>query len=665
MNDGFIRVAACTPDLKVADTVYNTEKIIKQIDLAKKEKAAVVVFPELALTGYSCGDMFLQDSLLISAKKGLLKIAGHLKETANTALVFVGLPLEVNGKLYNIAAVLHEGEILAFIPKSNIPGYGEFYESRQFSEAGSAITEVLFSDFKEGTEDFQYLVPMGTNILFEINVSGAELSFRVGCEIGEDLYAAKSPGIDHALNGALIIVNPSAPIETAGQKEYRRQLVSITSAKLTAAYVYAGCGTGESTTDSVFCGHSIIAENGAVLAEKELFTNGIILSEVDTKMLLHERRRKSTFKVSKIPSVYMSNESDNVQDGAYLIISSYMEGINTPLSRQFSTSPFMPFDAEDNKKELFENIISIQAYALKKRYEHIGSSSAVIGISGGLDSALALLITAKCFDLLDIPRSNITAVTLPSFGTTGRTYENACTMVKRIGASLREINIKASVEQHFKDIGHDIKDHNVTFENAQARERTQILMDIANDIGGLVIGTGDLSELALGWATFNGDHMSMYGVNAGVPKTLIRQLVRYFAETSKDSELSEVLLDIVDTPVSPELLPSKNGEMTQKTEDLVGPYELHDFFLYYMLRFGFSPSKIYRMAKLAFKDLYDNETVKKWLKNYYRRFFSQQFKRNALPDGPKVLSVGLSPRGDLRMPSDTSSRIWLDEVEKL
>ena len=636
MKDGFIRAAALTPKIRVADTAYNAVQIERGIDEALGNGARILVFPELCITGYTCQDLFLQETLLSGAKEALKQIAAHTEGT--DALVFVGLPLEKDGKLYNVAAALQDGRVLAFIPKTALPNYAEFYEARHFMPAPDQVSFLSF----EGEE-----LPFGREILFSCD--GVE-GLTVGCEICEDLWAAQTPSTAHCLAGATVIVNLSASNETVGKDAYRRQLVEATSARLVTGYVYASAGDGESTQDLVFGGHNLIAENGVLLSEAKRFENQAIYADLDIHRLRHERRRMNTFPAPE-------------KEG-YLIIPVHMKKEELSLQRFFPTQPFVPSD-EGMKNRRCEEILSIQSHGLKKRLEHTKSRCAVIGISGGLDSTLALLVTARAFDLLGIPRENIRCVTMPCFGTTDRTYENACRLTRTLGASLTEVNIQEAVRLHFRDIGHDEAVHDVTYENSQARERTQVLMDIANAENGLVIGTGDMSELALGWATYNGDHMSMYGVNAGVPKTLVRHLVRYYADTCGDGALSGVLYDVLDTPVSPELLPPKDGEIAQKTEDLVGPYELHDFFLYHILRFGYAPSKIYRMALQAFEEQYDGKTILHWLKTFYRRFFSQQFKRSCLPDGPKVGSAALSPRGDLRMPSDAVNRLWMEDLEEL
>jgi len=642
MKDGFIKVCACTPKIKVADVDYNTEEIIKHMSDAEDNGAKVIVFPELCITGYTCQDLFLQPTLLDKALEGLDRIIDATNGL--DALVFVGLPLEVDGKLYNTAAAIYGGNLLAFIPKKNLPNYAEFYEARHFYPG---FADPVCIGYK-GAD-----VPIGQNIIF---TSPAVKGLQIACEICEDLWVADTPSTRHAMNGANVIVNLSAGNEIIGKSEYRRMLVKATSARLVCGYIYCDAGDGESTQDLVFPGHNLIYENGSTLAESKCFTTGAVYADLDIERLRTERRRMTTFSVED-PSAVKDNNN-------YVKIAFDIVQKETALSRKFYGMPFVPAD-DGERAARCEHIIALQSEGLKKRLLHTGSKCAVIGLSGGLDSTLALLVTAKAFDLAGLDRKGIISVTMPCFGTTDRTYQNALKLAASLGTQLREINIMKSVRQHFEDIGHDESDHSVTYENCQARERTQILMDLANKEGGLVIGTGDMSELALGWATYNGDHMSMYGVNAGVPKTLVRHLVKYYADTCRSNELSTVLYDVLDTPVSPELLPPKDGEISQKTEDLVGPYELHDFYLYYMLRCGFSPKKVYRVAKQAFAGIYDDETILKWLKTFYRRFFNQQFKRSCLPDGPKVGAVAVSPRGDLRMPSDAVSKVWLDELERL
>lgn len=635
MRHGFIKVAAATPDIRVADVDYNKGQIIKQMDEAAEAGAKIIVFPELCITGYTCSDLFLQDILLNSAKKALVEIAEHTKNL--DALVFVGVPIAVGGELYNVAAALNHGNILGFTTKSFLPNYGEFYEMRQFRPGPKKAEKILFG----GKE-----IPFGPQLLF---VENQIANLIVSAEICEDVWSPVPPSIEAAREGATVIVNCSASDETIGKASYREALISGQSARLISGYIYANAGEGESTTDLVFGGHNLIAENGTILAEAKRFSNGIIYTEFDVQKIANERRKNTTF--------------TETQEHVLPRIPFGLEQTETILTRTFPSRPFVPRDDQERAKRC-EEILTIQAMGLKKRLAHTHAKSAVVGISGGLDSTLALLVTAKAFDALGLEHSGITAVTMPCFGTTDRTYQNACKMSLKVGATLREVRIGDAVMQHFKDIGHDPQDHSVTYENSQARERTQVLMDIANQTGGLVIGTGDMSELALGWATYNGDHMSMYGVNASVPKTLVRHLVHYFADACEDSSLKEVLYDVLDTPVSPELLPPKDGEIAQKTEDLVGPYELHDFFLYYFLRMGYEPGKIYRIAKLSFAGEYDDETIYKWLRTFCWRFFSQQFKRSCLPDGPKVGTVALSPRGDWRMPSDACVALWIQNLEK-
>lgn len=633
MKYGFIRVAAATPEVKVADPGYNREQICNCIREGISRQAKIMVFPELCLTAYTCGDLFLQNTLLRSAKEELREIVAATRET--DILVFVGLPWEREGKLYNTAAAVQNGKLLGLVTKTHIPNYSEFYESRHFNPGNTNTVMAAWED---------YLVPIGTNLLFRCT-NLPELV--VGAEICEDVWVPCPPSISHVTAGATIIVNCSASDETTGKDSYRHSLITGQSARLVCGYIYANAGGGESTQDLVFGGHNIIAENGTCLAESKRFQNGIVYADMDLERLISERRRMSTFSVN-----------DTSQ---YTVTEFTLQSESLKLERFIDPAPFVPQEA-GQRNQRCEEILWIQAMGLKKRLEHTGCTNAVIGISGGLDSTLALLVTAKAFDLLGISRQQIHAITMPCFGTTDRTYRNACLLTEKLGARLREIDIKQAVMHHFEDISHNHDQHDVTYENSQARERTQVLMDVANQVNGMVIGTGDMSELALGWATYNGDHMSMYGVNASVPKTLVRHLVNYFADTCQEEQLKSVLWDVLDTPVSPELLPPKQGEISQITEDLVGPYELHDFFLYYMLRYGYSPSKVRYLAEQAFLGIYEKQTIQKWLMVFYRRFFSQQFKRSCLPDGPKVGSVAISPRGDLRMPSDAVSRIWLEEV---
>lgn len=632
MKDGFIKVAAATPKIKVADPAYNTEEILKIIDETEKNGASILVFSELTISGYTCGDLFLQQPLLTECKNQLLRI---VKATENKSmLVVVGCPIVIKQKLYNCAVVISDGSILGIVPKTHLPNYSEFYELRHFT-SGEGLEEDLWFG-----EEFGY-VNVAVNQLFKCKEIP---ELVVACEICEDLWVPLPPSTYHAMAGATVICNPSASVETTTKESYRRSLVSNQSARLLAAYIYADAGEGESTQDVVYSGHHLICENGSVLAEAKRFTNEIIYADIDVQKLAAERRKMTSFPGGQTDDYFEQEFSLEVKENK--------------ITRTFPKAPFVP-DNQDERDKRCDEILSLQSMGLKKRLEHTNCKHAVVGISGGLDSTLAVLVTARAFDLLDIPRENLICVTMPCFGTTDRTYQNAVSLIKELGATLKEIRIEKAVRQHFADIGHDENNHDVTYENSQARERTQILMDMANQYNGMVIGTGDMSELALGWATYNGDHMSMYAVNCSVPKTLVRYLVLYYAETTENKKLSEVLMDVLDTPVSPELLPPVDGVISQKTEDLVGPYELHDFFLYYMLRFGFPKSKLYRMAKLTFDGVYDDETIKKWLDKFYWRFFSQQFKRSCLPDGPKVGSVAVSPRGDLRMPSDASPTAWI------
>ena len=632
MKDGFIKVAAATPKIKVADPAYNTEEILKIIDETEKNGASILVFSELTISGYTCGDLFLQQPLLTECKNQLLRI---VKATENKSmLVVVGCPIVIKQKLYNCAVVISDGSILGIVPKTHLPNYSEFYELRHFT-SGEGLEEDLWFG-----EEFGY-VNVAVNQLFKCKEIP---ELVVACEICEDLWVPLPPSTYHAMAGATVICNPSASVETTTKESYRRSLVSNQSARLLAAYIYADAGEGESTQDVVYSGHHLICENGSVLAEAKRFTNEIIYADIDVQKLAAERRKMTSFPGGQTDEYFEQEFSLEVKE--------------TKITRTFPKAPFVP-DNQDERDKRCDEILSLQSMGLKKRLEHTNCKHAVVGISGGLDSTLAVLVTARAFDLLDIPKENLICVTMPCFGTTDRTYQNAVSLIKELGATLKEVRIEKAVRQHFADIGHDENNHDVTYENSQARERTQILMDMANQYNGMVIGTGDMSELALGWATYNGDHMSMYAVNCSVPKTLVRYLVLYYAETTENKKLSEVLMDVLDTPVSPELLPPVDGVISQKTEDLVGPYELHDFFLYYMLRFGFPKAKLYRMAKQTFDGVYDDETIKKWLDKFYWRFFSQQFKRSCLPDGPKVGSVAVSPRGDLRMPSDASPTAWL------
>lgn len=636
MRDGFVKVAAATPYIQVANCEYNAGEILWQIREMAAKKAKVMVFPELCLTGYTCQDLFWQTPLLEAAKEQLLYLAKETQEV--DGLIFIGMPLEYENKLFNTAVVLNRGKIIGVVPKCHLPNYGEFYETRQFTSGEHVKGEIAIGEF---------LVPFSRDLLFTCEDMR---EFTVAAEICEDLWVPNPPSVAHALAGARIIVNLSASDEVVGKDTYRRDLVIGQSARLVCGYLYATAGEGESTQDLVFGGQNLISENGTLLAEGKRFENGVIYGDMDLHRIGSERRRMSTFPAC-----------DN---SCYQRIYFKARVEETKLERKFAPNPFVP--ADDGERNFrCDEILNIQAMGLKKRLAHVHGKYAVVGLSGGLDSTLALLVIARAFDMLELPRKQILAVTMPCFGTTDRTYTNACTLADRIGATLKEVDIKEAVTIHLRDIGQPMDKHDVTYENAQARERTQVLMDLANQNGALVVGTGDLSELALGWATYNGDHMSMYGVNGSVPKTLVRHLVRYYADTCGDEELAKVLLDILDTPVSPELLPPKDGVISQKTEDLVGPYELHDFFLYYMLRADFPPKKIYRLALEVFQGVYDREVIYKWLKTFYRRFFAQQFKRSCLPDGPKVGSVAVSPRGDLRMPSDACVSVWMKEIDSL
>ena len=639
MRDGFIKIAAGTPEVRVADCAYNADRCIELIRQGAEQGVKVLCLPELCLTGYTCGDLFLQEPLLRGSEAALKRV---LAETADVdMLIALGLPVRYNHKLFNCAAVLCRGKLLGLVPKQNIPNYTEFYEARWFA-SGRELGEGLAIPFAG-----QEAVDFSTGLIFRC----ADFPLlTVGVEICEDLWVADTPSTRLAQGGATLILNPSASDETVCKDEYRQTLLAATSGRLVCGYVYADAGWGESSTDLIYAGHSIIAENGSILAQRR-FETGLTVTELDLEKLAHERQRMSTFPAAA-PDVYPRCFSLEVGD--------------TALTRPIPKNPFVPADRGDRAARCQE-ILTLAALGLKKRLAHTHAKTAVVGLSGGLDSTLALLITARAMAMLDRPASDIVAITMPCFGTTSRTKSNAELLAERVGATLKIIDIGEAVKVHFRDIGQSMEDLSVTFENGQARERTQVLMDIANQSGGLVIGTGDLSELALGWATYNGDHMSMYAVNAGIPKTLVRHLVAYVADENqdRDPQLSAVLRDILDTPVSPELLPPKEGEIAQRTEDLVGPYELHDFFLYYAVRWGFSPRKVYRLALYALEDAYGRETILKWLNNFYRRFFAQQFKRSCLPDGPKVGSVTLSPRGDWRMPSDAVAALWMEELETL
>ena len=637
MRDGLIRVAVATPRLRVADCAFNAQATVELARQAAEKQVRVLVFPELGLTGATCGDLFLQPTLLDGAWQALEQVRRQTAELG--ILLFVGLPVRHAGKLYNCAAALCGGQLLGLVSKTRLDDYGVSCGRRWFTASPQK------TNYWDGC--FDRMVPFGKDLLFCCN----ELpDLMIAAELGEDLQAPNPPSAGHAVAGATVVVNLSASNETAGAAGRRRALVTGQSARLTCGYLYAGAGTGESTTDLVFAGHNLIAENGVLLAESPRYTEGLTITELDVGQLAYERRRANAF-------------PPHLAQG-YLLVSFSLPVSETPLSRPVSPTPFLPQDPAQ-REACCQEILQLQAWGLCRRLEHTQSKKALIGVSGGLDSALALLVAARATDLMGRPRSDLLAVTMPCFGTTARTKGNAELLAERLGATLRQVDIKASVDLHFRDIGHDPAVRDVTYENAQARERTQVLMDLANDCGGLVVGTGDLSELALGWATYSGDHMSMYGVNASIPKTLVRQLVDYEARHAADPALGQVLLDILDTPVSPELLPASQGEIQQRTEDLVGPYALHDFFLYHLVRGGCPPRKLLRLALCAFGETYSRRTVLHWMEVFCRRFFSQQYKRSCLPDGPKVGPVSLSPRGDWRMPSDAQAALWLAEIQAL
>lgn len=628
MRHGFIKVAAATPSIKVADCAYNADRILSLVKEAHEEGVHLLVLPELCITGYTCGDLFFQQALIESARECAIKVASRVPR--NMVVVF-GAPVELRGKLHNCAIVACAGKVLGIVPKINIPNYQEFYEQRWFTPALPNEESVEFGD------DVVY---MGGKLIFTCNQIPY---FRLACEVCEDLWVPNPPSVNHAINGATVIANMSASDEVTGKSAYRFNLVQGQSARLVCGYVYADAGEGESTTDLVFVGNNMVCEDGLCLASHSMKPDTLLVTELDLQRLEHERRIRNTFVTTN--------------DKQYRYIGFDIELGETSLTRVVDSHPFIPSnDGEANRR--YEEVLTLQALALKQRLTHTGCRSAVIGISGGLDSTLALIATVKAFDMMGLDRGNITCITMPCFGTTAKTRSNAVILSERYGCTVMTIDITAAVLQHFADIGQDPGVYDVTYENSQARERTQVLMDVANKNGGMVIGTGDLSELALGWATYNGDHMSMYAVNASVPKTLVRKLVEYTARTTDDSILSDTLKAILETPISPELIPG-----SQITEDFVGPYELHDFFIYNVLRWGSSPSKVYRLAKHAFAGEYSDETILKWLKVFYRRFFSQQFKRSCMPDGPKVGTVTLSPRGDWRMPSDACVRTWQEELE--
>jgi len=643
MNNGFIRVAAAIPSVRVADVDYNVEHIEAQIAEAEAMGVRVLAFPELSVTGYTCQDLFTQQLLIDKAERAVERLKAFTRD--KQVAVVVGVPVNTGKILLNCAAVVCGGELAALVPKTYLPNYGEFYEKRWFASAQDISDDMMMRYAGRNT-------PLRKNpVLFTLSDG-----VNFGIEICEDLWAPTPPSNSLALSGAEIIVNLSASDELIGKHHYLLSLLSQQSARTLSAYVYSSCGFGESTQDVVYGGNAMVFENGKCMAEAERFSfePQLMVADVDVEMLRSERRRNTTFVNAQRHATFTTLGIGDV----------YKEQKSSDLMRHIDKHPFIPNDNDMHSS--CEEIFNIQVAALAKRLVHTHCSTVVVGISGGLDSTLALLVCVKTFDKLQLDRKGIVGVTMPGFGTTDRTYNNAISLMQQLGVTVKEINIAKAVMQHFEDIGHDPDIHDVAYENAQARERTQILMDLTNELGGMVIGTGDLSELALGWATYNGDHMSMYGVNASVPKTLIRYLVSYVAESGVGEQARLTLMDIVDTPISPELIPAdEQGNIKQKTEDLVGPYELHDFFLYYVLRHGFSPKKVFMLAKQAFKDDYSDATIKKWLTTFFRRFFSQQFKRSCLPDGPKVGSVSLSPRGDWRMPSDASSGLWLSECERL
>ncbi len=642
---GFIRVGAAVPKCKLADCIYNKDKLIQLMQKAAEKQIQVLVFPELSITTYTCGDLFFQFSLLESAQKGLSDIVSASQSI--DVFTVVGLPIAADNQIFNCAVAIYRGKILGVVPKTFLPNYGEFYEKRWFSSAFELISkEITLCGQK---------VPIGADLLF----TAEQIPYcKIGVELCEDLWSPIPPSSYQAVAGATILLNPSASNELATKYDYRKKLISQQSSRCIGAYVYASSGVGESTQDMVFSGHGIIYENGSLLAESKRFLreSQIIYADVDLELLANDRRKNSSFMDCQIP----------LPSYREITFSMKAQSVIEQLERVIKPNPFVP-DTNAFLDQRCQDIFNIQVVGLARRIEHTQVKSIVVGISGGLDSTLALLVAVKACDYLKFSRNHVIGITMPGFGTTDRTYRNALSLMEALGVQIREISIQKAALQHFEDIGHDVSIHDVTYENTQARERTQILMDIANKENGLVVGTGDLSELALGWATYNGDHMSMYGVNAGVPKTLVRILVQWVAQYGSLSQVAkDILSDVLDTPVSPELLPpDEKGNINQKTEEIVGPYQLHDFFLYYVVRFGFSPSKILFLAEQAFAGEYDKATLLKWLKNFYRRFFSQQFKRSCLPDGPKVGTISLSPRGDWRMPTDAFYRIWMEELEKL
>ena len=646
INDGFVRVASASPVIKVADVDFNTNEIIKIIDEAISKNISILVMPELCITGYTCADLFFQEPLI---SKSLEKLISLKKYSIGKEILFtVGIPLKFKNALYNCAATICNGRILGIVAKTYIPNYNEFYEQRWFSSSETITNREIVIDGET--------IPFGSSILFQHRTFN---DLSIGIEICEDLWSPLPPSTIHAINGATVILNPSASNDLVGKSSYRKSLVSSQSAKTITSYIYSSAGFGESTTDVVFSGHCLIYENGTKLKENERFKleSNLIYSDIDIEKLMADRIKMTSY----------SNHLTNHIKSEYEIVTFDLDiKKQNKLIRYINPQPFVP-NNEKKRSNRCEEIFSIQTFGLAKRINHIGCEKVIVGISGGLDSTLALLVCAMTYDLLGKDRSNIIGVTMPGFGTTDRTYNNAISLMEHLGVTIKEISIKESCLIHFRDIGHDPDNHSTTYENVQARERTQILMDLSNELNGIVIGTGDLSEMALGWATYNGDHMAMYSVNTTIPKTLVRYLVQWITDYKVGENAKAVLSDILDTPVSPELLPpdKKTGKIKQKTEEVVGPYELHDFFLYNMLRFGFSPKKIYRLALQTFDEKYSSDTIKKWITTFYKRFFMHQFKRSCLPDGPKVGSICLSPRGDLRMPSDAVSKLWLDEISTL
>ncbi|MDM8338871.1 NAD(+) synthase [Mediterranea massiliensis] len=639
MNYGFVKVAAAVPAVKVAHCKYNAAQIEKEIIIADGKGVQIIAFPELCITGYTCADLFQQQLLLEEAEISLMQVMNNTRQLDIIAIL--GMPIALNGRLLNAAVVIQKGKILGVVPKTYLPNYKEFYEQRWFTSAAD-ISETSLRLCGQ-------TAPLGANLLFET----ADTTFAI--EICEDLWAPIPPSSTLALQGAEILFNLSADNESIGKHQYLRSLISQQSARCIAGYVFSSCGFGESTTDLVFAGNGLVYENGTLLAASQRFSleEQVVISEIDVERLRNERRQNTTFAACRHHCAPQEPRR---------IATEFVNSKDLVLTRTFDPHPFVP--QGPTLDERCEEIFSIQVSGLAQRLVHTHAGSAVVGISGGLDSTLALLVCVRTFDKLQWPRKNIIGVTMPGFGTTDRTHTNAVQLMQSLGVTIREVCIKAACLQHFEDIGHDPQNHNVVYENSQARERTQILMDIANQTNGLVVGTGDLSELALGWATYNGDHISMYGVNASVPKTLVKHLVKWVALNGMDNDSRLTLLDIVDTPISPELIPADaDGNISQITEDLVGPYELHDFFLYYFLRFGFRPAKIFFLASRTFSGTYDEDTIRKWLSTFMRRFFNQQFKRSCLPDGPKVGSISISPRGDWRMPSDATSDAWLNDVQ--